>query len=148
MITHDVRVTVLQNVRMMRRACRSTAAALFPVMMLSILELSGASTSAEEQSRKPFLIAGREVAAGQRVDLDIPVPEGRADPATVVPITVFHGAAAGPVLALTAGVHGYEYPRFWLPSSCSRASIPSGCLAQSSWSGSRTSRPSSSACPT
>ena len=110
MITHDVRVKVLHNVRMMRRACRSTAAALVPVMMLSILEVSGASTSAEGQGPKPFLIAGREVAAGQRVDLDIPVPKGRADPATVVPVTVFHGAAAGPVLALTAGVHGYEYP--------------------------------------
>ena len=82
MITHDVRVEVLHNGRMMRRACRSTATALFPVMMLSILEVRGAttSTSAEGQGRKPFLIAGREVAAGQRVDLDIPVPDGSGRP--------------------------------------------------------------------
>ena len=53
MITHDVRVKVLQNARMMRRACRSTAAALVPVMMLSILEVSGASTSAERQGPCP-----------------------------------------------------------------------------------------------
>src|SRR6266403_3500419 len=28
----------------------------------------------------------------------------------VIPITVFHGTKPGPVLALVAGNHGYEYP--------------------------------------
>ncbi|MEL6536576.1 MAG: M14 family metallopeptidase [Bacteroidota bacterium] len=28
---------------------------------------------------------------------------------TTVPVTVFHGATDGPVLGITAGVHGYEY---------------------------------------
>ncbi|NOT45595.1 MAG: succinylglutamate desuccinylase [Acidobacteria bacterium] len=43
------------------------------------------------------------------MDLDLPVPPGRTDPATSVLVTVFHGTRPGPVLALTAGVHGFEY---------------------------------------
>jgi len=39
----------------------------------------------------------------------IPVPAA-ADPGTEIPVTVIHGAKPGPVLALVAGVHGYEYP--------------------------------------
>src|SRR5919201_2167540 len=35
--------------------------------------------------------------------------EPRADQGTVIPITIVHGAAPGPVLALIAGVHGSEY---------------------------------------
>lgn len=62
------------------------------------------------QARPPFMLAGQTVPAGQRADIDIPVPAGPTDPATTVPVTVFHGAGAGPVLALTAGVHGYEFP--------------------------------------
>ncbi len=64
---------------------------------------------AQAQSRAPFTIGGHTVAAGQRADVDLPVAAGAADPATVVPVSVFHGAGAGPVLALTAGVHGFEY---------------------------------------
>lgn len=59
--------------------------------------------------RDPFVIAGQSVAAGQRVDLDIQVPAGATDPATYIPVTVIHGTEAGEVLAITAGVHGYEF---------------------------------------
>lgn len=62
------------------------------------------------QGRAGFTLAGRAVPPGQRADIDVAVPAGAIDPATSIPITVFHGASAGPVLALTAGVHGYEYP--------------------------------------
>jgi hypothetical protein len=72
--------------------------------------LGGPGPVVASQARPPFTLAGREVPAGSRADIDIPVPAGAADPATVVPVTVFHGAARGPVLALTAGVHGFEYP--------------------------------------
>jgi uncharacterized protein len=68
------------------------------------------SSPAFGQGRAPFTIAGRAVPAGTRVDIDIPVAAGASDPATFVPVTVFHGASDGPVLALTAGVHGFEYP--------------------------------------
>jgi len=37
------------------------------------------------------------------------VPPG-LDAATEIPVTVIHGARPGPVLALIAGNHGYEYP--------------------------------------
>lgn len=59
--------------------------------------------------RAPFAIAGRAVAPGTRLDLDLPVAAGASDPATAVAVTVFHGASPGPALALTAGVHGYEF---------------------------------------
>jgi predicted deacylase len=36
------------------------------------------------------------------------VPAG-SDPATFIPLSVIHGAEAGPVLALAAGVHGFEF---------------------------------------
>ncbi|MBI2466431.1 MAG: succinylglutamate desuccinylase/aspartoacylase family protein [Candidatus Rokubacteria bacterium] len=38
----------------------------------------------------------------------IDVPDG-VDPGTRIPVTVVHGARSGPVLALVAGTHGYEY---------------------------------------
>ena len=37
------------------------------------------------------------------------MPAGATDGATYVPVTVFHGTAPGPVLALTTGVHGFEF---------------------------------------
>lgn len=65
---------------------------------------------ARAQARPTFTFAGRTVPPGQRLDVEVAVPAGSADPATVVPVTVFHGVADGPTLALTAGVHGYEFP--------------------------------------
>jgi hypothetical protein len=65
--------------------------------------------SGESASRETFSIAGRSVAPGERADFDIAVPSGDSDPATYVPVTVFHGTADGPVLALSTGVHGFEF---------------------------------------
>lgn len=39
----------------------------------------------------------------------IPVPAG-LDPGTEIPVTTLRGSRPGPVLALIAGNHGYEYP--------------------------------------
>ncbi|MDT8321765.1 MAG: M14 family metallopeptidase [Xanthomonadales bacterium] len=46
---------------------------------------------------------------GQSVSgyLDVPAAD---DPGTRIPVSVIHGASPGPVLALIAGTHGYEYP--------------------------------------
>jgi uncharacterized protein len=74
-----------------------------------VLLLALGAVPAAAQPRPPFVIGGTTVAAGQRADVDLPVPAGGTDGATRVPVTVFHGAAPGPVLALTAGVHGYEF---------------------------------------
>jgi predicted deacylase len=40
----------------------------------------------------------------------INVPSGPDGPEIRIPVTVVNGKKKGPVLALTAGVHGYEYP--------------------------------------
>jgi predicted deacylase len=79
----------------------------FPFGLVLIAAAVGSGTS---PAKEPFAIAGRSVAPGERADVDIEVPAGASDPKTYVPVTVFHGTADGPVLALTAGVHGYEYP--------------------------------------
>jgi hypothetical protein len=55
-----------------------------------------------------FVFAGNSMAPGTRLDLDLPVAQ-LGDPATVIPVSVLHGAKPGPVLAITCGVHGYEF---------------------------------------
>jgi predicted deacylase len=46
---------------------------------------------------------------GTTVSGTLDVPAGSSDAGTTIPITVIHGAAPGPVLALVAGIHGMEY---------------------------------------
>jgi predicted deacylase len=47
---------------------------------------------------------------GEKKSGFIVVPAGNDGPEHKIPITVINGKKAGPVLALIAGVHGYEYP--------------------------------------
>lgn len=56
----------------------------------------------------PFMVAGESVTPSSRADVRITVPEG-SDRETFIPVTVIHGARPGPVLALVAGVHGFEF---------------------------------------
>jgi predicted deacylase len=60
-------------------------------------------------SPRDFAIAGHIVAPGTRADLRLEVPAAAGDPATFIPLSVIHGAREGPVLALAAGVHGFEF---------------------------------------
>jgi uncharacterized protein len=85
----------------MRRGCSVfvTAGTLFMLLDARVM-----------LQRAPFVLAGQSVAAGTNTDIDIRIPAGSSDPETYIPVTVFHGAVNGPVLALTMGVHGYEYP--------------------------------------
>ena len=53
---------------------------------------------------QPFSLAGHAVARGESQSFLIPVHE------TELPVTVIHGARPGPVLTLTAGIHGDEFP--------------------------------------
>ena len=46
---------------------------------------------------------------GKRTDLNLSVPAGESDPATFVPLSVIAGTQDGPVVAIIAGVHGYEF---------------------------------------
>jgi len=62
-----------------------------------------------EDIRAPFQIGNVSVQPGETASLllDVPVEE---DTDCFIPVTVIHGANPGKVLALVAGVHGYEYP--------------------------------------
>lgn len=57
-------------------------------------------------ARPPFEIAGHEIPAGERRAFIVEVTDSDA----VLPITTIHGTRPGPVLALSAGTHGDEYP--------------------------------------
>lgn len=54
-----------------------------------------------------FTFYDQQVAPGSKQHFLIPLNSG--SDSTAIPVTVFHGRAAGPVLGITAGVHGYEY---------------------------------------
>lgn len=71
-----------------------------------LLTLLPSAVLAEEATG--FAIADTTIAPGTRVDLRIEVPEG-IDPATFIPVTVIHGRQPGKVLAIVAGVHGFEF---------------------------------------
>jgi predicted deacylase len=53
-------------------------------------------------------VGGVTARPGEKVSGWIDVPAG-VDAGTRIPVSIVHGASAGPVLALVAGTHGYEY---------------------------------------
>jgi predicted deacylase len=55
-------------------------------------------------TREPFEFGSHRVAPGESRPIRIPVGE------TEIPITIIHGKNPGPVLTLTAGIHGDEFP--------------------------------------
>lgn len=65
-------------------------------------------TSASAQTEDPFRVGPVAARAGERVSGFIEIAEG-VDASARIPITVIRGAKPGPVLALIAGTHGYEY---------------------------------------
>ncbi len=75
-------------------------------LMAALLLLAGQALCAA--APEPFAIAGQRIAPGTRADFRIIVPAGR-DGETFIPVTVIHGNAPGPVLAMVAGVHGFEF---------------------------------------
>jgi hypothetical protein len=66
------------------------------------------SLAVQAQPRSAFSVGPVTVQPGEKASGMIPVPAGR-DEATQIPISIIHGANPGPVLALVAGNHGYEY---------------------------------------
>jgi predicted deacylase len=56
-----------------------------------------------------FQAGTASAAPGQRADGFIDVASREDDGGTRIPLTVFRGARAGPILAITAGIHGSEY---------------------------------------
>ena len=86
---------------------RTTARAALVILALGVLGRSIARSA--PSARDPFALGPIVASPGESVSGFLDVPE-KADPGTVIPVTVMHGLKPGPVLALVAGVHGYEYP--------------------------------------
>src|SRR5215831_12143514 len=77
---------------------------------------------------RPGLTAGPVTAPpGTKASGEIAVPAAH-DEATTIPVTIVNGAKNGPVLALVAGNHGYEYAPI-LALQRLRAQIDPGRLA-------------------
>jgi hypothetical protein len=57
---------------------------------------------------KPFELAGMKVAAGRRKDLKVRISEFYTATPVFIPVTVLHGRFPGPVLYITAAIHGNE----------------------------------------
>jgi uncharacterized protein len=79
-------------------------------------------------AQEPFAVGPVRAAPGTTASGTLAVPARGADPGTTIPISVIHGTKPGPVLALTAGVHGVEYPPI-LALQRMRASIDPRTLA-------------------
>lgn len=75
---------------------------LLAALLMAFLPLAASAAPA------PFVIANETIAPGNRKDFRIAVPAG-GDGATFIPLSVIHGAEPGPVLAVVAGVHGFEF---------------------------------------
>ena len=77
------------------------------VLFLVMMWMLPAASSAQRES---FKVGEVQASAGTRASgfLEVPAKAG-GDSGTRIPVTVIHGVKAGPVLALVAGTHGYEY---------------------------------------
>lgn len=83
-----------------------TEFALMKHLLAAIFLLAAAAAPA--LARDPLAVGSVTASAGQKVSGWIDVPRG-VDDGTKIPVSVVHGAKDGPVLALIAGTHGYEY---------------------------------------
>ena len=75
------------------------------VVLLSLAALSATTVAAQSRD---FTVGGITAPAGTRASGFLTVPAG-SDAGTTIPVTIINGAKPGPVLALVAGTHGYEY---------------------------------------
>jgi len=82
-------------------AIRRLLSATLLAMLVACGAVAGLATSLN--------VGSVSAAPGEKVSGYLEVPSG-VDEGTRIPITVAHGSASGPVLALIAGTHGYEYP--------------------------------------
>ena len=87
-----------------RRRRRTDRDAIKQVFLFWLLNAMATCATADD-----FTVGDITVPRGEQLSGFIAVPEG-IDEATQIPVTIAHGAAHGPTLALIAGIHGYEYP--------------------------------------
>ena len=79
--------------------------------LCAVLLLASAAhlTAGQTNAQAPVTIGGVVAAPGTIASGALVVAPRAGDEGTTIPISVVHGARPGPVLALTAGVHGQEY---------------------------------------
>ena len=75
--------------------------------ILLFVLMGGLSFAASDQDI--IKVGEVEAGPGQKKSGFITVPKGADGPEIKLPVTIIHGTKPGPTLALTAGVHGYEY---------------------------------------
>ena len=76
-------------------------------LMLFLL-VTTSFTLVSAQSRTDFSLESITVKVGEKATGFIEVPKG-IDGGTQIPVSIFHGAKAGKVLLVTAGIHGAEH---------------------------------------
>jgi predicted deacylase len=80
------------------------------VLIVVFLAAMGTSTlAAGSEEPAPFVMGSLKALPGEAVSGYLEVPE-KDGVGTRIPVTIIHGKTKGTVLALVAGVHGYEYP--------------------------------------
>lgn len=78
-------------------------------ILLSFLLVTMFLLPTAQAQRANFTVGPVSAAPGTRASGFLEVPARGTDQGTRIPITIIHGAKAGPVLGLVAGTHGYEY---------------------------------------
>ncbi len=76
----------------------------FPGVVLAFLAISGAAYARDVPQLGPLRASAGEAVSGY---LEVPA---LGDAGARIPVSLVRGASDGPVLALIAGTHGYEYP--------------------------------------
>ncbi len=76
-------------------------------LLFVFMAINSISPAVEQNDR--FLIGDLSVGSGETRSGYLPIPEKNGIE-TRIPITIVNGSKPGKVLALVAGVHGYEYP--------------------------------------
>ena len=78
--------------------------------MAIALALLTLSLPAPAAGQAPFTLAGITAQPGALASGELAVSALGAEAGTTIPFSILNGVRPGPVLALVAGVHGYEYP--------------------------------------
>ncbi|TRX59189.1 hypothetical protein FNH22_11740 [Fulvivirga sp. M361] len=81
--------------------------AILRKMRIALFLMICISFSTALRGQSSFDFNGEKILPGSRIHLKIPIKDDTNE--TFIPITIFHGKESGPVLGITAGVHGYEY---------------------------------------
>ena len=79
-------------------------------MLTTAAALLLAASATRGAAQQPFTIGHVTAAPGTTASGTLEVPAAGGDQGTTLPVSIINGAKPGPVLMLTAGVHGQEYP--------------------------------------